>query len=130
MSDPLYEDIERFLELDDWQLDYVLSALSQYRTSDADLVELLVDHVENMNEHSKKPYFEACLGRYQWVAEYTHTCKAITLASCKYNQVTHPEEVRMLLESNRHIKKHLLDKVLQEERNSRHAKTDNQNFIA
>lgn len=119
LSRSLETDIRRFLKLTDVQLEYALSAWCQYRAADGDLVELIVDHVEQMNTHDKRPYFEAMAERYEWVAAYPHHVKAITLASCKYNLTNHPDLVRFLLNTNSHITREVLMQTLGEGEASR-----------
>lgn len=114
LSRSLEQDIRRFLELSDEQLEYALSAWCQYRSADGDLVELLVDHVIHMYSLDHEQYFNAMLERYGWVAEYPHHVKAITLASCKYNLTNHPELVRFLLDTNAHITRKVLMETLDE----------------
>lgn len=110
----LYADIERFLKLDDLQLEYVLAAWCQYRAAEGGLIELLVDHVKNMDDFDKRPYFEAMRKKIPWVQKYPHHVKAITVASCKYKQAMHPLLVMVLLDSNRDITRPALDNILKQ----------------
>lgn len=112
----LYADVARFLQLGDEQLDFILAAWCSYRSADGRLVELLVDHMHSIDHgycrDMKRAYFTSQVERFGFITKHKLHVKALTLASCKYQHLNHPELVEVYLQMNSDITlPKLLDKI-------------------
>ena len=121
IDEQLKKDIRNYLDMDERRLDMLLACLAQFRSADADLVDIMHHHIVRMNDNDVEIWelYAAVKDRYPDMTAFSHHVKAISVASIKHNQVNHPDLVMTILRMNSHITLPVLLDVLEHPTNTR-----------
>lgn len=113
------KDIKRFLEMSDDNLNLLLATLTQSMSADSDLVELLYNHIVNLDNDQEEIMllYAQVYARHKWIAKFEHHVKALAVWSIKNNAIYHPDLVRHILHANSHIKVGVLLDVINKDEN-------------
>lgn len=120
IDDQLKSDIKSFLDMDERRLDMLLACLAQFRSADADLVDILHGHIVKMKDDDVELWelYTTVKQRFGHMTSFPHHVKAISVASIKHNQVNHPDLVMSVLRMNSHITLPVLLDVLEHPTNT------------